>query len=140
MIQAFIAGTPIPQGSKNAYLRGKRCVVVDANKNLPAWRKLVTEKLEAANASRAPLDGALSMQVIFFLPRPKTVTREFPIIKPDLDKLIRSINDSAVDAGVIKDDSQVIEIVAYKFYEDPQNPCGVFIAYDYLNGVSNHRF
>lgn len=140
MIQAFIAGTPIPQGSKNAYLRGKRCVIVDANKKLPAWRELVKEKLEAANASCAPLTGPISMQVIFFIPRPKSVKREFPTVKPDIDKLIRAINDSAVDAGVLEDDSQVIEIVAYKFYEDEQNAQGVFIAYDKLQGISNHRF
>ncbi len=114
--------------------------MIDSEKRLKAWRKLVTEKLEAANAGCEQLNGALSLQVIFFMPRPKTVKREFPITAPDLDKLIRSINDSATDAGVIKDDSQVIEIVAYKFYEDDQNKMGVFIAYEYLNGVSAHRF
>lgn len=140
MIQAFVPGLPIPQGSKTAFVRNGRAVLVDSDKRLKAWRKLMTEKLEAANAGCEQLNGALSLQVIFFMPRPKTVKRDFPITAPDLDKLIRAVNDSATDAGIIKDDSQVIEIVAYKFYEDPQNPLGVFIAYDYLNGVSAHRF
>ena len=140
MIQAFVPGLPIPQGSKTAFVRNGRAVLVDSDKRLKAWRKLMTEKLEAANAGCEQLNGALSLQVIFFMPRPKTVKRDFPITAPDLDKLIRAVNDSATDAGIIKDDSQVIEIVAYKFYEDAQNPLGVFIAYDYLNGVSAHRF
>lgn len=140
MIQAFIPGTPIPQGSKVAYNRGGRCVIAESNKKLPAWRKQVKEKLEQANASCEPITGEVSLQVIFFLPRPKSVTRLFPTTKPDLDKLIRAINDSATDAGVLEDDSQVVEIVAYKFYQDEQNPVGVFVAYDKLSGVSAHRF
>ena len=51
MIQAFVPGIPQPQGSKNAYVRGGRAVLVEANKNLPAWRQIVTEKLDAANVS-----------------------------------------------------------------------------------------
>ena len=140
MIQAFIAGTPVPQGSKVAYNRGGRCVIAESNKKLPACRKLVTAKLEVANTGCEPLTGEVSLQVIFFMPRPKTVTRLFPTTKPDLDKLIRAINDSATDAGVLEDDSQVVEIVAYKFYQDEQNPVGVFVAYDKLSGVSAHRF
>jgi Holliday junction resolvase RusA-like endonuclease len=140
MIQVFVPSAPQPQGSKVAFNRGGRCVLVESNKKLPAWRKLVTEKLEAANAGCEPMIGEISLQVIFFMPRPKSVTRLFPTVKPDIDKLIRAINDSATDAGIIEDDSQIIEIVAYKFYEDEQNPVGAFIAFDKLSGVSAHRF
>jgi crossover junction endodeoxyribonuclease RusA len=136
MIQVFAPGIPQPQGSKNAYRRGNKIVLVEANKNLPAWRRLVTEKLESVNVGCQPLTGAVSLDVMFFMPRPKTVKREMPIVPPDLDKLIRAINDSATDAGVIEDDSQVIEIVAYKFYEAENLPVGALITYSKFLGVS----
>jgi Holliday junction resolvase RusA-like endonuclease len=136
MIQVFAPGIPQPQGSKNAYQRGGKIVLVEANKNLPAWRRLVTEKLEAANYSCQPLTGAVSLDVMFFMPRPKTVKRELPTVPPDLDKLIRSINDSATDAGIIEDDSQVVEIVAYKVYEAEAMPVGALITYSSFLGVS----
>jgi len=136
MIQVFAPGIPQPQGSKNAYRRGNKIVLVEANKNLPAWRRLVTDKLEQANVSCQPLTGAVSLDVMFFMPRGKTVKREMPTVPPDLDKLIRAINDSATDAGVIEDDSQVIEIVAYKFYEAENLPIGALITYSQFLGVS----
>jgi crossover junction endodeoxyribonuclease RusA len=136
MIQVFAPGIPQPQGSKNAFRRGNKIVLVEANKNLPAWRRLVTEKLEAANYSCQPLTGAVSLDVMFFMPRPKTVKRELPTVPPDLDKLIRAINDSATDAGIIEDDSQVVEIVAYKVYEAELMPVGALITYSSFLGVS----
>ena len=139
MIQVFVPGVPQPQGSKNGYLRGGRVVLVEANKKLPAWRKLVKEKLEAANASCQPFTGAVSLDVMFFMPRPKSVKRELPTVKPDTDKLIRAINDSATDAGILLDDSQVVEIVAYKFYEAENLPAGALITYGDFLGVSFGR-
>lgn len=136
MLQVFAPGIPQPQGSKNAYRRGTKIVLVEANKNLPAWRRLVKEKLEAANSSCEPFLGPVSLDVMFFMPRPKSVKRELPTTKPDLDKLIRSINDSATDAGVLVDDSQVVEIVAYKVYEAPNMPVGALITYSSFLGVS----
>ena len=136
MIQVFVPGTPQPQGSKNAYQRGGKIVLVEANKNLPAWRRLVTQKLEEANASCQPFLGAVSLDVMFFMPRPKSVKRLLPTVKPDADKLIRAINDSATDAGVLQDDSQVVEIVAYKVYEAEGMPAGALITYSEFLGVS----
>lgn len=136
MLQVFAPGIPQPQGSKSAYRRGNKIVLVESNKNLPAWRRLVTEKLEAANADCQPFSGAVSLDVMFFMPRGKTVKRELPTTPPDLDKLVRAINDSATDAGVIQDDSQVVEIVAYKFYEAESLPVGALITYSQFLGVS----
>lgn len=136
MIQAFIPGIPQPQGSKQAFVRGKRAVLVESNKKLPAWRKLVTEKLEAANASCEPLEGAVALDVMFFVPKPKSVKREYPHVKPDLDKYIRSIGDSATDAGCLIDDGQIVEIVAYKVYATDELPAGALITLSEFVGVS----
>lgn len=136
MIQVFVPGVAQPQGSKNAYLRGGRCVLVEANKNLPVWRAFVQDKLEQANAGCEPMTGAVSLTAIFFMPRPKSVKRSLPAVKPDLDKLIRAIGDSATKAGVIQDDSQICEIVAHKVYEGDDLPRGVLITLHKFLGES----
>jgi Holliday junction resolvase RusA-like endonuclease len=136
VIQVFVPGTPQPQGSKQGFIRGNRVVLVEANKKLKPWRALVKEALEASNVTCQPIPAPVTLEVIFFMPKPKSVKREYPSVKPDLDKLIRSINDSATDAGVLQDDSQVIEIVAHKVYADEQMPEGVLIQYTEFLGVS----
>ena len=42
--------------------------------------------------------------------------RPLPHVKPDLDKLIRAMNDSLTDARVWGDDGQVTTISARKIY------------------------
>ena len=136
MIQAFVPGTPQPQGSKNAYRRGSKCVIVESNKQLPAWRKLVTERLEAANTSCQPLEGAVSLTVTFLMPQAKSNKKGLPYQKPDLDKLIRAIGDSSTDAGCISDDSQICEIVANKVWAISEHQAGVVITLENYLGVS----
>lgn len=59
--------------------------------------------------------------------RPKTVKRDFPIVPPDTDKLLRAVGDGIGQSGVIwGDDSQIVEIVASKSYADAQ-PAGAII-------------
>ena len=137
MIQVFVPGAPVPQGSKSAYNRGGRIVLVEANKKLPAWRKHVKETLEAASASCEPMTGPVTLEVMFFMPKAKSNRDEYPIGRVgDLDKLIRSINDAATDAGIFNDDSQVIEIVAHKVWDGPDLPTGALITFSKFVGVS----
>ena len=49
--------------------------------------------------------------------KPKTVTRSYPSVPPDLDKLIRAALD-ALTAIAYRDDAQVTEIRAAKCYGD----------------------
>ncbi len=59
-----------------------------------------------------------------------------PDLTASINSCIKKTNDSATDAGVIEDDSQVIEIVAYKFYEAENLPIGALITYSEFLGVS----
>ena len=120
MIQVFVPGVPQPQGSKNAYVRGNRAVLVEANKKLPNWRKQLTEKLETANVTCQPLEGAVTLEVLFLMPKAKSNKKDFPYQKPDLDKLIRAVGDAATAAGVINDDSQVVQILAWKLWAEDE--------------------
>lgn len=113
-----VDGTPIPQGSKKAYVvKGtNRARIVDDNKDLlKPWRAAVTKAAAASHAGPA-LEGALTLSVIFRITRPKTVKRPFPSVKPDLDKLVRAIKDGITDAKVWGDDGQVVTLFADEQY------------------------
>ena len=59
------------------------------------------------------------MALLFCFEKPKSVKREHMTVKPDIDKLIRSILDSCT--GILyKDDSQVHYVSARKIYDSPE--------------------
>ena len=82
---------------------------------LAVWRSTV--ELVARESQVRKIDGAVSIQLHFFLRRPRTVTRQLPTVPPDLDKLIRAVLD-ALSGTAYDDDSQVVEIKATKAYSD----------------------
>ena len=97
--------------------------------NLKKWRKAIADACQPFYRENIHL-GPVRLEVDFFLERPKTVTqakRPLPIVPPDLDKLIRAVGDGigqGADTGktgdgmIWGDDSQVVELVARKFYAD----------------------
>jgi Holliday junction resolvase RusA-like endonuclease len=71
-----------------------------------------------------PLECALAMRVIFYVNRPKSVSkkkRPLPVAKPDLSNYIKIIED-ALNGIVFKDDSQIVTIQAWKLYADDCEP------------------
>lgn len=110
MISFFVDGRPIPQGSMkviNGY------IIHTQGSALAAWRSAIA--LGARHAGALPRDGAISIDMTFFMPKPKTVTRSHPTVAPDLDKLIRAVLDG-LTAIAYRDDGQVISITARKDY------------------------
>jgi len=108
-----IPGTAIPQGSKSVTKTG---LMFDSNKNLKAWRNHATETIAKQHPLEHPILGALAADIHIYLPKPKTVTRNYPSVKPDIDKLARAILDSLTAAGAIKDDSLICELHISKTY------------------------
>ena len=118
-----VYGIPAPQGSKKSIGNGR---FIEASKKLPAWRKRVKEAAELAVADQGwlTLTEAAELSVVFFLPRPKSVTRSkrlLPTVPPDSDKLLRAVGDSLTDAGVWEDDSLVCKVSLYKVYDDDRH-------------------
>ena len=116
--QFFIAGLPAPQGSKNAYLRGKKVVLVEASKKIEPWRKAVAEaaKKRLQETGEIYFDEGVEVWVRFILPRPPSNKSLYPIVPPDLDKLERGIYDAITIAGIWKDDSLVVRSHATKIW------------------------
>ena len=114
LLHWFVEGTPIPQGSKTAMVVNGRAVMFEANKKHKAWRDHVKATV---GSLETPTTNPVRVELMFTFERPKTVKREYMSVKPDIDKLSRSVLD-AITGGIVKDDSQVIILNARKEYGD----------------------
>jgi Holliday junction resolvase RusA-like endonuclease len=153
-IRFFVTGTPAPGGSKQAFvplhpvtkqpyrskLTGRIVVNVidDAGKRNKAWRQdVAAAALQAMKlADSAPLTGAVELELIFQIPRPKSHflsdgirlrpgSPETHITRPDLLKLARSTEDSMTGICYL-DDGQIEKETLEKFFS-PEAGCWVVI-------------
>lgn len=115
-----VEGRPAPQGSKTAYVRGGRAVMVESSKYLPEWRSAVMLAAKIAlndSMDVTPFSEPVKLEVSFFIERPaKSKYADYPGGKPDLDHLVRAVGDSLTQAGVLVDDSLIVEIEARKLW------------------------
>lgn len=121
VLRLFVPGTPVPQGSKKAFvIKGtNRARIVDDNAEvLKPWRAAVTAAAAAAWGRPPMRDEALVVTCDFRLVRPKSVRRRRPHVKPDVDKYLRAVLDALTDAAVWGDDGQVVKAVPEKNYAD----------------------
>lgn len=122
----FVEGLPIQQGSKKAFVIGGKARMVEAkDAELKPWRAAVQA---AAEATGFQLGESIPARVdlVFYLPRPKSVKREFPVTTADLDKLTRAVNDALTKSRIIHDDSRIVTSAQKKRYADGK-PVGVLI-------------
>lgn len=123
MIHAFIPGTPVPQGSVDVY-RGR---IVSVKAPLRKWRDSIRAATMAKHEG-PPLDGPITVHMVFQMPRPKRPRWSLPAVKPDIDKMVRgcldALSTTKTQPGVIADDARVVSITATKTYHG--NP-GVMI-------------
>lgn len=123
---AFVVhGTPQPAGSKRAFFRGGRTVVVDANKKSRPWKDVVAQVAGDAMAGRALMQGPLELTLRFFVHRPKghhgklgfvlASAPRFPMVRPDVLKLARGVED-ALSGVCYRDDSQIVMEHLFKEY------------------------
>lgn len=134
VITIDVTGIAQPKGSMKAFnIPGlKAPVVTSANPKLKDWQQSVTRA--AGLSCRSPVDWPISMALAFRLPRPKSRKKDVHhLTKPDLDKLIRAIND-ALTAVAYRDDSQVVAIHAMKRYCRNDETPGVRITLEGIYG------
>jgi Holliday junction resolvase RusA-like endonuclease len=123
MISYWIDGEPAPQGSKTGFIKNGRVVMVESSKKVKPWREAVAAQTQAKVPSA--LQNPVEISLVFHLPKPKTVTRKWPAVKPDLDKLIRSTFDGLTTGGLYTDDALVIAVSASKQYATDRIGCQV---------------
>ena len=127
---------PAPQGSKK-YVGQRRTaagamipMIVESSPKLPAWRKAVAEAVKQAiveSGDDSKFEGAVKVEAVFYLTRKKTVTRVYPTVPPDVDKLSRSLLDAIGFGEVWGDDSQVVRLEVSKKYAEGQSGVAVTI-------------
>lgn len=123
----WVVGLPVPQGSKVGKILGKRVLLYDDNsKVLKPWRDLVKAEATQAMALRETITGPVWVTLDFYMPRPASVKRSYPSVKPDIDKLSRAVLDSLTAADVWEDDARCVSLTAREQYAD-SNPAGVRI-------------
>jgi len=128
-VSFFVPGTPRPGGSKTAFptKSGKIALVDASGKAGRSWRSDV--KVFAKQAySGPPMDGPVCLRLAFRMPRPKSHYRTgkragelrdgapfWHTSKPDLTKLVRSVEDALT--GILwRDDAQIGEQIVDKQY------------------------
>jgi Holliday junction resolvase RusA-like endonuclease len=144
-----VKGTPIPQGSKRAWLNSKTNRVMmteDAGARHSTWRNEVTGQARQAMSNvgrfgepyREPISCVLTFQFhrpqYHYLPINSVRTQEevkpdapaYPIKPPDLDKLTRAIWDSLTSV-VWVDDAQVVACTIRKQWVERWQEEGVLI-------------
>ena len=107
-----VAGMPVPQGSLKM-MNGNIVHVKD--KQLRAWRTDIAKTAKSCGVQIAEKEVGVVIDLMFCLPKPKTVRRPIPSTRPDLDKLVRAVLDSLTGVAYI-DDGQVVEVTASKIY------------------------
>ena len=125
-IELFAEGSPVPQGSFRHIGQGR---IIAANPKLNSWRDSIATQIATQTHHRL-IDAPIRVELVFTLPRPKSVTRPLPTARVgDLDKLCRSVLDAISlpkYCQIILDDSLVTDLHSAKRYAD-HTPPGVRI-------------
>lgn len=110
---------PATKGSGRALVFGGRAVVFNDNPKNKAWAQRVAWIAKAHRPADAPWVGAVEIALAFRMRKPKSLPkdRNLPTVKPDLDKMIRSVKD-ALTGVLYVDDAQIVQLTASKSYSD----------------------
>lgn len=144
-IEFFAKGTPKGQPRPRAFARnmgGKMVARVYDAGTAEGWKGAIAAAA-IGHIPATPLEGPLSVDLAFVMPRPKAhfgskggvayLKDGAPVWyeqKPDADNLAKAVMDALTALGAWKDDSQVVALSIGKQYGDP---AGVMIYVESLN-------
>ena len=128
---AFIVpGRPVPQGAMRPVVsRGRLRAIHKDDKHLQPWRNSVSwEAVRARGAQSIPFPrpAPVSLFAVFRMRRPQRPKAPWPIVAPDLQHLVRAIED-AMSGILYDDDSQIVHLDARKEYVTVEQVPGVTI-------------
>ena len=125
----LIPGPPIGKGRPRAAKMGSHIRLYTPKKTAD-WER--SAALLARNAwSRPPSDDLCKAEIVAVFPRPKRLLRKKDPVhrlwhgsKPDIDNICKSVLDSLVMGGIIRDDTQVVLLMASTVYASKlEGPC-----------------
>lgn len=125
MVEFTIPGEPIPQGRPRAGRNRGKIVMYDP-KESKDYKRYVSI-IARQHAPKTLLEGALSVRMKIYRQIPKSTTKKDralifegvkrPVSKPDTDNYVKSVLD-ACNGILFKDDSQIVDLYASKFYSE----------------------
>lgn len=123
-----VYGIPAPQGSKRFMGTTKlgRGIMVESSDKVTPWRadvmtacRVAIRHVKAIQQQTMPptwnpMEGPLIVRMVFTVPKPKSAPkrkRSWPVTRGsgDLSKLVRATEDALQAAGIISDDSCIVE-------------------------------
>lgn len=144
MIEFFVPGTPAPAGSKKAFVlkRGGqftgRAIVTDDCKRSKPWQSDIKAVANSLNRGFL-ITGPIELTLTFRIHRPrghfgsgknaqtvKDSAPKRPIVKPDVLKLARCVED-ALTSVIWQDDAQICDEHLRKEYVPDDQQTGVLI-------------
>lgn len=126
------AGSFVPRKRKN----GSLYLLRSGSQKHREWRQAAETTIRQAVKLwqwETSADDEYSVSLSFLLPKPRTVTREQPNVKPDIDKLCRSTLDALTVGQAIDDDARIIQLIASKTYAGSNEQPGCYITVNKLN-------
>jgi Holliday junction resolvase RusA-like endonuclease len=116
-----VYGSPVAQGRPRFARIGGFVRTYDPSKS-KNWKQDVKAQVlqQLGGAPPALLEGPLELQVVFHLPRPKSLPKRVThhVKKPDCTNLVKGIED-ALNGILWRDDSQLVDVSLRKVYGDP---------------------
>ena len=122
-ITFFVPGEPVTQGNHRWGSHGK---AYEATRGHDVWRDTVCWIARQAWRPRPPIDGAVRLDLTFFVSPNKTSKHGDLPHKTggDVSKLARSIEDSLEDAGVYKNDRRITDEITRRRFAFGAQPVG----------------
>ncbi|MCL6557394.1 MAG: RusA family crossover junction endodeoxyribonuclease [Firmicutes bacterium] len=125
-ISFTVYGQAQTKGSAKAFTftdkNGKtRASITNDNPKSKEWQSLVAKLAQEHRPEGGIIKGAVVVGIDFYFLRPKSVPvkkRPHMIVKPDIDKITRSVLDG-LKGTIYADDAQVIGLNIRKYYGDP---------------------
>ena len=138
--ECLVPGPPIGKGRPRATQMGGH-VRLYTPKKTADWER--SAALLARNAwRRGPSEDLCGVEIVAVFSRPQRLLRKKDPLqriyhgsKPDIDNVAKSVLDSLVMAGVIRDDKQVVELFIRSVYASKEEgPC-VEVRLSSIDGV-----
>lgn len=108
-------------------------------------KKQVAEHISALELERWPENTGLHIDYVFIMKRPKYMSakkyscnRVLHARKPDLDNLVKTVNDVLQDAKVIHDDSAIVSFFACKMYASKGENAHIQVTIKKADGVEQY--
>ena len=125
-LRITVEGIPKGQPRVKACIRGKHAGVYDPG-TADDWKSCVRAAAREAMGARPVILAAVGLHVVFRMPRPKAhfdkvgdVRERYTLAphvqKPDLDNLVKAVQDALTDVGLWQDDAQIVMTIASRVW------------------------